>query len=186
MNHEPEINALNIIIAALEDLNVRQRKRVLKWAKERFGLTGDKPPANVSRTGKARTETAAAADRKTIVTEEEPQETAKKVRKKKIKDFETVLDLFSAAGPKTSTEKVVLMAAYLQEKQDFQEISPYDISFRLKRIHSVVSNTSNVINEILKRKPPLMVEIKIENQVKSSRKKLRVTRNGLKYAYDLL
>ena len=185
MNHEPEINALNIIFAALKDLNPRERKRVLKWAKERFGLTGDKPPAKVSRTGKTRTETAAVSDQKTIVTEE-PQETAKKVRKKKIKDFETVLDLFSAADPKTSTEKVVLMAAYLQEKQDFQEISPYDISFRLKRIHSVVSNTSNVINEILKRKPPLMVEIKREDQVKSSRKKLKVTRKGLKYAYDLL
>ena len=127
MNHEPEIDALNITFTALKDLNQRERKRIIKWAKDRFGLTGDKPPGRVSRTGKAKTEMAAAADQKSIISEEEPQKTVKKVRKKKIKDFETVLDLFSTAAPKTSTEKVVLMATYLQEKQDFRdELIPID------------------------------------------------------------
>ncbi len=191
MNNEPEINTLKIISNALKDLNPQERKRIIKWAKDRFGVTRDKPPSKVLRTGKIKTGSIKAAlefsaVQKSKITEEKAQKTVTRVRKKKIKDFETVLDLFSTAVPKTSTEKVVLMAAYLQEKQAFQEITPYDISFRLKRINYGVSNTSYVISEILKRKPSLMVEIKTEDQTKSSRKKLRLTRKGLKDAFGFL
>ena len=78
------------------------------------------------------------------------------------------------------------MAAYLQERHNFKEITTYDINFRLKRIKHGVTNISSLINGILKRKPQLLDEIKKEGQTKHARRKFRVTEEGLKVVKNYL
>ena len=93
---------------------------------------------------------------------------------------------FSEARVKKSTGKILLMAAYLQERHNFKEITTYDINFRLKRIKHGVTNISSIINGILKGKPQLLDEIKNEEQTKHARRKFKVTEEGLKVAESYL
>ncbi len=100
-----------------------------------------------------------------------------------------MLDLFAEANVKKVSDKILLMAAYLQERLNFKEISSYDINFRLKRIGHGVQNISSSINGILKRKQreaPLMMELKKEGASKQARRKFRVTDDGLKKARSFL
>jgi hypothetical protein len=183
MGHDPEIVAMNKVFNVFRNLDNGKRERIIHWLTDRFGLTGDKPPPELTQPAnvniKKQTET------KPIV-EEKPAEAVKTLKKRGIEQYDTVLDLFSEARVKKSTGKVLLMAAYLQERHHFKEITTYDINFRLKRIKHGVTNISSLINGILKGKPQLLDEIKDEGQTKHSRRKFRVTEEGLKVAKSYL
>lgn len=179
MGHDPEIVAMNKVFNVFRNLDNGKKKRIIHWLIERFGLTGDKPPRELTQPLEKQTEA------KPMV-KEKPEKAAKPLEKRGIKQYDTVLDLFSEARIKKSTGKILLMAAYLQERHDFKEITTYDINFRLKRIKHGVTNISSLINGILKRKPLLMDEIKKEGQTKHARRKFRVTEEGLKVAKSYL
>ncbi|MCK4764638.1 MAG: hypothetical protein KAW12_20740 [Candidatus Aminicenantes bacterium] len=173
MNEDPEIIALDLVFNALKDLEKREKKRIIKWLKAKFLKGGGKLPGGQE----SGAEQFAAGEAGSAI---------KKFQKREIKDYDTALDLFSEARVKTSTDKILLMAAFLQERFDYKEISTYDISFRLKRINQRVSNISNSINNILQGEPPLLDEIKTGEQGKHARKKYRVSEVGLETAAGLL
>lgn len=183
MYHDPEIIAMNQVLEEFKCLDHAQKQRVANWVKARFMLMLDKPPAvsvppveNQATSGQ------------TVGTEELPgepaveDETKQVVRKKRLSDYFTSLDVFAESDVRKATARILLMAAFLQERQDFKEITSYDISFRLKRIKQSVSNISSLINGILKKKPPLMLEIEQDDQGKHTRKKFRVTKMGVRVA----
>ena len=185
MGLDSEIAAMNKALNALKILDYGGRKRTIHWLISRFGLAKGKtlrqstPPVYVNVNVNKHTKT------KPIV-KEEPVKAAKPLKKREIKHFDTVLDLFSESRVKKSIGKVLLMAAYLQERHHFKEITTYDINFRLKRIRHEVTNISSIINGILKKKPHLLAEIKKEGQGKHARRKFKVTDEGLKVAKSYL
>lgn len=183
MGLDSEIVAMNKALDALKKLDNGGRKRTIHWLRSRFRLAKGKtphqftPPANVHI--KKQTETKP-------IGKEKPGKAAKPLKKKEIKHYDTVLDLFSESRAKKSFSKILLMAAYLQERHHFKEITTYDINFRLKRIKHEVTNISSIINGILKKKPQLLAEIKKEGQGKHARRKFKVTDEGLKVARSYL
>jgi hypothetical protein len=181
MDHDPEIIAMNKVLNIFRILDNEKRKRIIHWLKDRFGLTVDKPPHALTQPLNIKKQTKS----KPIV-KEEPEKAVKPLEKRGIKQYDTVLDLFSEARVKKSTDKILLMAAYLQERHNFKEITTYDINFRLKRIKHGVTNISSIINGILKGKPQLLDEIKNKEQTKHARRKFKVTEEGLKVAESYL
>jgi len=181
MGHDPEIVAMNKVLDSLKNLDNGGRKRIIHWLKNRFGLAEGKtphqltPPASVNKQTKTQP-----------IVKEEPGTAAIPLKKREIKHYDTVLDLFSESRVKKSISKILLMAAYLQERHHFKEITTYDINFRLKRIKHEVTNISSIINGILKKKPQLLAEIKTEGQGKHARRKFKVTDEGLKVARSYL
>ncbi|MDQ1353823.1 MAG: hypothetical protein QG657_4130 [Acidobacteriota bacterium] len=192
MQLDPEISAMNETLDALKNLNNGQRKRVIDWITARYRL--NEVSAFETPEEEAQTE---------ITEIEEPDEKAVRRRrgrkpgprkartagidKTDITNYETVLDLFSEANVKKVSSKILLMSAYLQEKLKFAEISSFDINSRLKRIKHGVSNISTAINGLMKKSPQLLVEVeKPGEEGKSSRKKFRVTEEGIKLAKTFL
>jgi hypothetical protein len=192
MSQDPEIIAMSETFEALKHLSTDQIRRIIHWIKDRFGLVEGKAPAepivSISEPVTAREEEVIPeAVPEPIVKEEPPA--PKPPQKKDIIDYDTVLDLFAEANVKKVSDKILLMAAYLQERLNFKEISSYDINFRLKRIGHGVQNISSSINGILKRKQreaPLMMELKKEGASKQARRKFKVTDEGLKKARTFL
>jgi hypothetical protein len=171
------------VLNIFRNLDNGKRKRIIHWLKDRFGLAGNKPPHPLTHPFniKKQTET-----RPIVNVKEKPEKAVKPLEKRGIEQYDTVLDLFSEARVKKSTSKILLMAAYLQERHHFKEITTYDINFRLKRIKHGVTNISNIINGILNMKPRLLDEIKKEGQTKHARRKFKVTEEGLKVAKSYL
>lgn len=192
MSQDPEIIAMSETFEALKHLSTEQIRRIIHWIKDRFGLVEGKAPAEptvtISEPVPARKEEVIAeAVPEPIVKEEPPA--PKPPHKKDLIDYDTVLDLFAEANVKKVSDKILLMAAYLQERLNFKEISSYDINFRLKRIGHGVQNISSSINGILKRKQreaPMMMELKKEGASKQARRKFKVTDEGLKKARSFL
>jgi hypothetical protein len=183
MYHDPEIIAMNQVLETFKYLNHAQKQRVANWVKARFMLMLDKPPAGLVPPVENRASLQPIIGSEGTMAEPAVEEEPKRVvRKKRLSDYFTSLDVFAESDVKKSTAKILLMAAFLQERQDFKEITSYDISFRLKRIKQPVSNISSLINGILKKKPPLIVEIEQEDQAKHSRKKFKITKMGVRVA----
>lgn len=191
MQLDPEISAMNEALDALKNLDNGQRKRVVDWITARYRLN------EVSKFQSPMEEKVQEAVE--IIQPEEIPTVSKRGRKPKIKklggvpgekditDYETVLDLFSESNVKKVSSKILLMAAYLQEKLKFEEISSFDINSRLKRIKHGVTNISSAINGLVKKKPQLLAVVeKPGEEEKPSRRKFRVTEEGLKLVKTFL
>lgn len=191
MQLDPEISAMNEALDALKNLDNGQRKRVVDWITARYRLN------EVSKFQSPMEEKVTEAVE--IIQPAEVPAVSKRGRKpgakklggvageKDITDYETVLDLFSESNVKKVSSKILLMAAYLQEKLKFEEISSFDINSRLKRIKHGVTNISSAINGLVKKRPQLLAVVeKPGEEEKPSRRKFRVTEEGLRMVKTFL
>ena len=194
MYHDPEINALSNVYEVLKGFNNDQIKRIINWVTSKFEL--DKPPD--LQTGQRE------VDLSPQPAPEETVETVKKRRGRKpgqvrlmvgetqpqaaasgLKGFmryDSLKEIFNASTSKRPGEKMLLAAAYLQEKENFKELSSYDISSRLKKIGEKVNHPSAAINSLISKKPPLLLQTGTHGASVKSRRKFRVTEEGLKKA----
>lgn len=197
MVFDPELQAMSNVYETLKSLNNVQRQRILRWVKERLEselamIAAGYKPAVV----KAVAEPVVVKEEPVVkivksVEKTEAAETAPEVKPvpapkpvgpKTLMDYETALELFSESNVKKATSRVLLMAAYLQERHGFKEISSYDINFRLKRIGFGVTNISSLINAIMTRVPHLLVQEGADEHTKQARRKFKVTPEGLALA----
>jgi hypothetical protein len=196
MYHDEEINALSNVYESLKGLNNRQVKRIIDWVTSKFNL--DKPEA-------IRAVTPEAAVSPQPVPQEPAEAFVEPVRKRRgrkpgkampgvevsqpvvsgIKGFmkyDALEEIFSASTVKRIGQKILLTAAYLQEKENFKELSSYDVSSRLKKIGKDIKNASVAINGLMSKKPPLLIQTGTLGVGLKSRRIFRVTEEGLKVA----
>jgi hypothetical protein len=118
---------------------------------------------------------------KTIPVEEEPipQAAGSPVIQGFLKydNFEELL-LFSTAN--TNTAKILLAAAYLQEKKNYKDFVSYDISCLFKEIGEKIGQPSPALSYLMSKKPPLVIQTGTEGPGLKARRKLRVTEEGLR------
>jgi hypothetical protein len=103
-----------------------------------------------------------------------------------LKRYRSIETLFLSSNVKTVPSKILLAAAYLQEKLNFEEISSFDINSRLKKMGYGVPNISSSLNSLLNKKPPLMVQIRKAGDSKQAKRKFKVTEEGLQLARTYL
>lgn len=196
MVFDPELQAMSDVYETLKSLTNMQRQRILQWVKDRLeseatmGFVASARPVDEAGADKVIRIVRAGKGTEKTETDEVTSETTPKVTKptgpKTLADYETALELFSESNVKKATNRVILMAAYLQERHNFKEISSYDINFRLKRIGFGVTNISSLINAILNRVPKLLVQEGAEEHTKQARRKYRMTPEGIALAKSLM
>jgi hypothetical protein len=81
---------------------------------------------------------------------------------------------------------MLLAAAYLQEKENLKELSSFVISSRLKKIGEEIKHPSATINSLISRKPPLLLQTGTHGTSVKSRRKFRVTEEGLRIAKNYI
>jgi hypothetical protein len=180
IENTPEILTLSNIYEVLKGLDKPQLKRIFHWVKDKFDIQDgtiyfDPPPSGLVQ-----------IDMNPIPVveiEQNPEEALPK--KKGLDDYDMVLDLLTESKANKTTQKILLIAAFLQVRFKYTEISSHDISFRLKRMGHEVKNLMIPLSEILKKKPPLMFEVPQDQFVKT-KKKFIVTNRGLKVAASYL
>ena len=101
----------------------------------------------------------------------------------KYDNFEELL-LFSTAN--TNTAKILLAAAYLQEKKNLKEFGSYDISFLFKEIGEEIGQPSPALSYLMSKKPPLLFQTGTQGPGLKARRKFRVTEEGLRIARNYI
>lgn len=198
MYHDPEINALSNVYDALKALDNDQIKRIIAWVSGKLdldkypdlktGQTGvdlSPPPAPIEAVEPAAEPVKKRRGRKPgqvrpMVEETQPQPVASGI--KGFMKYDSLKEIFNASTTKRTGAKMLLAAAYLQEKENLKELSSYDISSRLKKIGEAVKHPSAVINSLISKKPPLLLQTGKHGTSEKSRRKFRVTEEGLKTA----
>lgn len=186
-----ELMAMSETIEALKSLEKEQVRRIVTWLKNRFNIEDGKIYIEEKEENNYTDYASITSGKGTSSAIEARVGKEKKqwggTKKKSIKDFDTVLDLFAESTVKRAGHKILLMAAYLQEKQDLKDITSYDINFRLKRIGHGIQNISSVINTVLRENPVILQEIQEGSPgTNYSRKKFHVTAEGLKLAESFI
>jgi len=93
-------------------------------------------------------------------------------------EFDNIEELFLTSDVKKVSHRILLAAAYLQEKSNLDEVSSLDINTQLKKLGYGVTNITTLINGLLKKKPPLMEVTKKEGTTKQARRKFKVSPQG--------
>ena len=195
---DDEINALSKVYESLKGLNNAQVKRIIDWVNGKFAL--DKYPGLKA----AEREVEPAAEPVPVESAEPAVKPGKKRRgrppvKAKLAveeeepgtavpgmpvfmKYDSFEDLFFSSNAKTITAKILLAAAYLQEKKNIREFASSDLSAMMKKIGQVVQNISASINILLTKKPALLRKAGKPGVKKHARRAYCVTEEGLRIA----
>ena len=205
MYQDPEISAMSQVFEALSGLDNAQIKRILDWITSKFGIVEaeitETPVERPSVEGEVETqvqpvkqetvevdvspiEQGSTAEEDTIQPPAEPK--ALSTKGLGLKRYKTIENLFLGANVTTVASRILLAAAYLQEKLNYKEVSSFDINSRLKKLGYGISNITTAINGLLSKKPPLMKQTKKEGSSKQAKRKFVVTEEGLEAAKTFL
>ncbi|GAB4335484.1 MAG: hypothetical protein OHK0038_13160 [Flammeovirgaceae bacterium] len=169
---DPEIKALEESYYMLNALTPEARKRVLVWLANKFNIND----LFLSKNQEEATNVKNPSDK-------EVNSHKSLVDFSQYREFHSV---FSIANPRTEAEKVLLAAAYLQEKSKSEELTGRSINNALKRLGHGVKNITSTINLLMERKPRLMMQTKKEGIEPQSQKRYKVTIEGLIFVTELL
>ncbi len=216
MYPDSEIHALSDVYDALKGLNNSQIQRIIDWINSKFevdkypGLKAieregtlspapapaEEPPRRkraprvVERVKKRRGRRP--AKERTVEEKPIPQPVPQAAQPagepgitafSQYEDFEALL-LFSQA--KTSSAKILLAAAFLQEKKNYKEFSSYDITSLFKSIKEDVSQPSTALNNLMSKNPPLLLLTGTQGPGLKARRNFRVTEEGLRIARNYI
>lgn len=170
---DSELEALNKINEAIKDLQVDERVRVVAWLINKYSIHSGHPvnipvtPKNLSDGGDFEEE---------INEGNDPE----------IVSFGSAAELLAKCNTKTSAEKVLVVAAYLQAKNPKQDLTGYEINHTLKNIGHKVSSVNIFAGLLMAKKPQLMIQTKKHGTSQQARKNYRVTDEGMKEVERLL
>ncbi len=182
MRLDSEIDALLKAYEVLSPLNDDSKIRVIQWLASKFQLGqnslvigGEKAAASAPSNAHAEESTG------TGTSAPMPKPAADK-----LEAFSSVEDLIRAIRPNSDADKALVAAAFLRVKKNQKELTSAEVQRELKRIGQRVSNITQAISALEKRKPKLMMQTSKEGSSQQARKRYEVTAEGIKVINDML
>lgn len=164
MEQDKEIKALQAAVEVLSNLDDDARNRVIQFLISKFSYT--KPVKSI------------------IGVDSGGGSSVDHISQ--FSQFQSVADLISKASPQKEADKVLLVAAYLQETKNKQELVSREISQELHNLGHAVSNITVVIGSLIAKKPQLMIQTRKEGKSRQAQKKYKVTTSGISRAFSLI
>jgi hypothetical protein len=172
MELDPELSAMSQMIEVFNELEHGERKRIVDWIINRFQLGEEKQTDEI----KLHDTTP------TIV----QQIDAEPIEKQDLKQYKSMADLLEVSTVKKVVDRILVAAAYIQEKKNVEELTSFEINTQLKKAERGIPNISIGINRLLEKVPQLMAVTQRDGNTKQSRRKFKVTEDGLKKAKSFL
>lgn len=161
MSPDKEISAMAAIAEALDKFGEDEGEvveRVLKWAGSRYGVNiGPARSERVKLPATATGQRAAAVDA----------------------DFEDIADLYAAANPKTAPDRALVASYWITTGEGQAEFASQDVNRHLKNLGHGVSNITDALSSLTKRKPSLVMQTAKSGKARQARKRYKLTRAGL-------
>ena len=88
-------------------------------------------------------------------------------------------EYYNDAQPRTSSEKALVVAAYLQTIQGSSDFDSGSVNRELKNLGHQSSNITRDFDDLIGRKPKMVVQTRKSGSSKQARKLYRVTHEGL-------
>jgi hypothetical protein len=147
-----EIDTLRQLDELLEGLSPEAVARVVKWAADKYSVQ----LAGATTTAAAQSD----SPQPKIVAADLP-------------------DYFNRAQPGTGAEKGLVVAAWLQTVQGMSDFDSGSVNRELKNLGYQSSNITRDFDDLMARRPKLVVQTRKSGSTKQARKLYRVTHEGL-------
>lgn len=165
MEDEPELKAMKTVYDALNELDEDAKRRVIDWVIGKFALGRSKQKADRGAIG--------------IQPVSGTGETS-------LASFSSVADLFAMTSPKNESDKVLVVASYLQEAKNLSELTGREVNKELTHLGHGVKNITAAINSLKNKKPALMIQTHKGGKSQQAQKKYKVTTEGLAAARKMI
>jgi hypothetical protein len=161
---DPELEAMGAIKAALEPLDEQVRERVIRWARDRYGI---------SRSPSVRE--GAVAPRSETLPEGKGMST-----------YTDVAAIYDAANPKTDAEKVMVVGYWFQVLRGEGELDSFTLNSELKNLGHPIGNVTRAVSMLSSTAPRYVMQTKKSGATKQARKKFRLTVEGIRRVEQML
>ena len=197
-----ELDVMGKSYDLLKDLNDGEKRRVIQWLVNKFGLLntsvfqgtiqkldenslGGTHPVSIISAPVAKT---APITRKAASPPKESSSNKGIVTEVVVPDLTgySVSGLFDRVRSKTDVARVLLVAAYLQEKGNGVELGSRQINKELKNIGRGIKNITQAINSLLKKDPQLLKLTRKTTSSQQGKKKYLVTPLGMEKVKESL
>lgn len=105
---------------------------------------------------------------------------------KGIGDFDSVAEFFAATTPNTDWEKGLVVATYLQIKNEMSDFTGFQVNKELKNLGHGMANITSTFDVCIEKKPQLILQLRKEGKSRQAQKKYKVSAEGIKYVKTLL
>jgi hypothetical protein len=155
---DPELKAMAAIANALDGLEDTVKDRVLRWARDRYGVAtkiAHTPPTPAS----PAYNTAQASSRLSV---------------------SDVASLFDMANPSTDSDKLLVVAYWFQVIRGESELESQSLNNELKHLGYPIGNITRAVSALSATSPRLVMQIKKSGTTRQARKKFRLTVEGIR------
>ncbi len=180
MRLDSEMEALLSAYEVLKPLNDDAKTRIIQWLASKFQLGKNSLVIGGEK------EAVSASSNETTDAGAGTTAPAPKPAADKLEAFSSVEDLIRAIRPNSDADKALVAAAFLRVKKNQKELTSAEVQRELKRIGQRVSNITQAISALEKRKPKLMAQTSKEGSSQQARKRYEVTAEGIKVINDML
>jgi hypothetical protein len=159
MVERPEFEAARAVTEILDSLDEEVRSRVVRWIRDLYGVpltakrAGDRSPDG----GESLEETAG-----------DPA------------GLEALSDIIDGANPRTSGDRALCIAYWLQTRQGQTEWTSQAVNTELKNLGHPVKNITDVLESLKNRRPAPVQQTKKLGKAKQARKRYRLTQAGIR------
>lgn len=162
----PELEAMAKMAELVEPLDPSARTRAILWLIQSYGIEIPRYPLSGPKSvGAHETPTAMRAG--------SPM-------------FDSLADLFHAAGPKTDREKALVAAYWIQTSKGMTHFAAQEVNSELKHLGFGVSNITDALSQLMNEKPSLVIQLKKSGNSKQARKTYKVTDSGNRKLEEML
>ncbi len=185
MKLDQEIDVLNRSYELLSKVDDDVKVRVMQWLSNKFRL-GDSTVVITSSMSSASGSTDAGTGA-SAGAESSGQATSKPSPAEApsgLSSFDSFAEMYRFLRPSSDAEKALASAVYLSSQRNMTEVSSAQVQKELKHIGERVSNITQAISALVKKK--LMLQIGKEGNSQQARKKYRVTPEAVRTVNDML
>ena len=171
MIDDPEIIALNTAYTALKELDAEAMARNLNWLATKLGISLSTKPTSIAHLPLP---TSASPAKNLLDAPDKPTEPSD------FGSFATSAEFLSKIHELSAEERVLAVAAYLQNKDPENELTGFSINKELKHIGHGVKNITRPVESLVKSTPQLMIQLRKSGKTRQAKKTYRVTEEGVK------
>jgi hypothetical protein len=157
-----ELDVMRSVAEALGGLDDSAKKRVLKWAVDRFGVLGLGDSQVFA--GGSKTATGTPQNR------EQPTEHDQ---------YPDLPALYGAANPKTQSEKALVVGYWFQAIEGQTDLDSQQINTALKNLGHGAANITRALEDLIATRPQAVIQTRKSGTSKQARKKYRLTNEGI-------
>ncbi len=159
----PELKAMETVFNALDGLEPSERARVLRWAADKFEITG-LPSKGAAKGGAP-------------VGGDDDDETPA---------FSEIGDLVHAAAPTGGPQYALVVAYWMQQIEERDGWSGGELNTTLKNLGHGLPNVTKTLDSLRTRKPALVMQVAKSGRSRQARKTYKLTAAGVRAVREML